>query len=297
MENYHNPVLLQEAIGFLQVKKGEWYLDCNLGDGGHSLGILCLGGKVLGIDVDPEAVSRAGKRFKEAGFTEQDYILVLGNFRDLKQLLLQTELNDQKFSGVLFDLGVSSLQLETPLKGFSFLKNGPLDMRLDPKLQVSALDLVKALNKGELYEIFNKFGEEKFSKQLADVVVGSRALINSTKDLADLVEGFYLKKGIIRGKIHPATQVFQALRIAINDELGALEATLPQALESLKENGKIIAISFHSLEDRIVKNYFRDWENRGLGQNLTKKPMEPSLQEVSENPRSRSSKMRVFEKI
>lgn len=296
MEKYHDPVLLWEVINFLQIKKRDWYLDCNLGDGGHSLEVLRLGGKVLGIDVDPQAIERAEKRFKEAGFTEQDFILRQGNFRDLKQITEQTDIKDQKFSGIYFDLGVSSLQLETPSRGFSFLKSGPLDMRMDPSLQVKALDLVKALNKGELYEIFNKFGEEKFSRQLAEVIVGARELINTTKDLSDLVEEFYAKKGIKRGKIHPSTKIFQALRIAVNDELNALEEALPQALEGLKKDGRIVVISFHSLEDRIAKDCFGQWEDLGFGEILTKKPLEPRFQEVSENPRSRSAKLRVFKK-
>lgn len=293
MEGFHDPVLLWELIGFLQVECEQWYLDCTLGDGGHSLEVLKLGGKIVGLDVDPEGLKRAEARFKEAGYTDQDYKLFQINFRDLKSLL-QAEFLGQKFSGVYFDLGVSSLQFETPQRGFSFLSEAPLDMRMDPNLQVTALDLIKALNKGELYEIFTKFGEEKYSRQLADVIVSSSQVINTTRDLAELVEGFYKRKGRVRGKIHSATKIFQALRIAVNDELNALKETLPQAFDVTLKGGRVAVISFHSLEDRIVKDDFKSWQLGGLGQILTKKPISPTDEEINQNPRSRSAKLRVF---
>lgn len=290
MEGYHESVLLREVSGFLDVKVGKWYLDCTLGDGGHALEVLKLGSKVIGLDVDPEAIKRAGQRFRKAGFTDKDFKIICGNFRDL-----QTATEGQSFSGVYFDLGVSSLQLESPDRGFSFRQKGPLDMRMDPNLQVTALDLIKALNKGELYEIFSKFGEEKYSRQLADVIVSSRE-ITSTKDLADLVERYYQRRGIKVGKIHPATKIFQALRIVVNDELNVLKEALSQVLEILESNGKVVVISFHSLEDRIVKSYFRQWQDNGLGFNLIKKPIQPQAAEVLSNPRSRSARLRVFQK-
>ncbi len=169
-------------------------------------------------------------------------------------------------------------------------------MRMDPKLQVTASDLLKALNKGELYEIFFKYGEEKYSRRLADVIVGSRQMINSTKSLADLVENYYRKKGLRRGKIHPATKIFQALRIVVNDELNALKEALPQALEVVKNGSGIAVLSFHSLEDRIVKEYFREWQSKGLGVILTKKPVGPEELEVMSNSRSRSARLRAFQK-
>jgi len=170
-------------------------------------------------------------------------------------------------------------------------------MRMDPTLSVSALDLINGLNKGELYELFNKLGEEKFSKAISDTLVSSREVgIKTTKELAELVEDVYRKHGIRKWKIHPATKVFQALRIAVNDELNSIREALPQALEVLDEGGKVIVISFHSLEDRIVKNTFKDWEDQGFGKIITKKPVTPSEDETTMNPRSRSSKMRVFRK-
>ncbi|TSC64758.1 MAG: Ribosomal RNA small subunit methyltransferase H [Microgenomates group bacterium Gr01-1014_93] len=294
MEGYHNPVLLREIIEALEIKPGYWYLDATLGDGGHSLGILEKEGNVIGLDVDPEALDRVRRRFNGLGIEENRFQLIQGNFRDLNYLL-QAEGFGQKFKGIIFDLGVSSLQLETPQRGFSFSKFGPLDMRMDPNLEVSALDLIKGLNKGELYELFTKLGEEKFAKAIASALVSSRE-INSTKELADLVEEIYKNHGVKNLKIHPATKIFQALRIAVNDELNAIKEVLPQAMEVLEINGKIIIISFHSLEDRIVKLEYKGFESRKLGKILTKKPISPSPGEIENNPRSRSAKLRIFQK-
>lgn len=306
MEGYHTSVLLKEVMQALSVAPDKWYLDATLGDGGYTLEILQLGGKVLGLDVDPEALDRTKARLQATGIREQDYKLVQGNFRDLKNLILQTEIADQKFSGAIFDLGVSSLQLLTPTRGFSFAKDGPLDMRMDPTLGVSALDLINVLDRKELYELFSKLGEEKYSKRLADALVSSREIgkgtgnrqqgtvIQSTRDLVELIEEVYRKAGERQGRIHPATKAFQALRIAVNDELGALIDGLEQIKEKINKNGHVIIISFHSLEDRIVKNTFRDWQEQGIGEVVTKKPIIPSEDEIRQNPRSRSAKMRIF---
>ncbi len=292
MENYHQSVLLREVLQLLDVQKDAWYLDCTLGDGGHSLEILKKGGKIVGIDVDPVALERAKKRLQDAGYSEQDFVLIQGNFRDIKSLIQQTE-TDQKFAGAIFDLGVSSLQLDTPQRGFSFLRTGPLDMRMDLRLEVSALDLIRGLNIGELNELFTKLGEEKFAGKLAAAVVGSRQIINTTVDLARVVESSIGRQR----KIHPATKVFQALRIAVNDELNALKEGLEVSLERVNKDGRIIVISFHSLEDRIVKNNFRNWQNLGFGQIKFKKPLLPSREEIAQNPRARSAKLRVFQRV
>ncbi len=314
MEGYHKPVLLREVIEALVVKENRWYLDCTLGDGGHSLEILRLGGNVLGIDVDPQALERVKKRLQAAGlrlrgrsdsrsYSGQDFRLVQGNFRDLKSILQnQTETKGLKFKGCLFDLGVSSLQLERPERGFSFSREGPLDMRMDPALSVSALDLIKGLNKGELYELFAKLGQEKLAKSLAAALVSARKVgngekgvgISSTRQFTSLVEGVYRKHGIHRQRIHPATRVFLALRMAVNDELNALKEGLYQAVDLIEKNGHIVVISFHSLEDRIVKDTFRQWQNDGLGETTIRKPITPAEEEVRINLRSRSAKMRVF---
>lgn len=303
MEGYHRSVLLREAIEALEVKRGKWYLDCTLGDGGHSIEIIARGGKVVGIDVDPEALQRTRGRLGWLGLLG-NIALIQGNFRDLNNLILQTELRE-KFAGAIFDLGVSSLQLMSPGRGFSFAKEGPLDMRMDPSLQVRAVDLLNALTRKELYELFRNLGEEKYSWRLADAVVSAREIgyrvqgvgFSNTKDLADLVENVYRRAGIRSWKVHPATRVFQALRIAVNDELDALQEGLCQVIDLIEENGRIVVISFHSLEDRIVKNTFKKWEAEGIGEILTKKPIVPRKDEIRENPRSRSAKMRVFKKL
>lgn len=314
MEGYHRSVLLKEVVDALiprlrqdglasAADRDAWYLDLTLGDGGHSIEIIKRGGRVVGVDVDPQALKRVQKRFKNEGIDESKFKLINGNFRDLNNLVLsQTESGDQKFdgaklrlSGAIFDLGVSSLQLLSPERGFSFAKEGPLDMRMDPSLNVRALDLVNTLTRKELYELFRNLGEEKYSWRLADAVVSAREIgFSNTKDLADLVENVYRRAGIRSWKVHPATRVFQALRIAVNDELDALQEGLCQAIDLIEENGRIVVISFHSLEDRIVKNTFKKWKSEGIGEVLTKKPIIPNEVEVAENPRARSAKMRVF---
>lgn len=296
MKGYHCPVLLTEVIKALDIKAGEWYIDCTLGDGGHSVEIIKRGGKVVGIDVDPEALVRALKRFRDEGIEEDRFKLVLGNFRDIKNLIIQTE---TKFAGVIFDLGVSSLQLETPNRGFSFMKEGSLDMRMDPGLNVKALDLVNNLTRKELYELFSKMGEEKYSWAVADAVVRAREVkqITLTVELADLVMQVYRKAGIRDLKTHPATRIFQALRMVINSELGALEEGLEQVRDLVGKNARIVVISFHSLEDRIAKNIFKKWQYAGIGEVITKKIIVPGYKEIEDNPRSRSAKMRLFKKL
>ncbi len=300
MEGYHKSVLLKEVLEYLNIKKDSWYLDCTLGDGGHSLAVLKKGGRVVGIDVDPQALSRARTRLEQDGFKDKDFKLIQGNFRDLKNLLIkpakrgeQTDNLNQKFAGAIFDLGVSSLQLESPSRGFSFAKLGPLDMRMDPNLGVLARDLVNVLSRKELYDIFKVLGEEKYSKRLADVIVGARQIkpFAATEELAEVIVGAVRGS---RDKIHPATRVFQALRIVVNDELRALEEGLDQVKDLIAKGGRISVISFHSLEDRIVKNTFKKWAEDGIGKVLTKKPLVPG-EEAKDNPRSRSAKLRIFE--
>ncbi len=292
LKGYHSSVLLKQVTGALNIRDA-WYIDCTLGDGGHSIEIISREGKVVGIDVDPQALGRVQKRFKDLGISEDRYKLILGNFRDLKNLIYQqTDTKDQKFAGAIFDLGVSSLQLESPERGFSFVREGPLDMRMDPTLAIKALDFVNNLSRKELYELFKSLGEEKNSWALANSIVSAREVtpIVNTRQLAGIVERSQGK----RGEIHPATRVFQALRIAVNDELGALQEGLDQVIDLIEKNGVILVISFHSLEDRIVKLTFREWADLGLGEVMTKKPITPADEEILDNPRSRSAKMRVF---
>ena len=293
MEGYHEPVLLKEALDALGVKRDAWYIDCTLGDGGHSIEILRKGGRLVGIDVDPQALSRAQIRLESLGIDRIRYKLVQGNFRELKNLIeKQMDAEGLKFAGAIFDLGVSSLQLEASERGFSFSKEGLLDMRMDPNLAVRALDLINVLSRKEVYELFSSLGEEKNSWALADALVRARQIekITTTRQLAQIVERVTGRVD----KIHPATRVFQALRIAVNDELSALQDGLNQVIDLIESKGHVVVISFHSLEDRIVKNTFKMWKSNGLGEALTKKPIVASSKEVRDNPRSRSAKMRVF---
>lgn len=294
MGGYHRPVLLKEVLGWLKVEKDKWYLDATVGDGGHTLEVVKLGGKVVGMDVDRQALIRTKERLEELGLLDK-VILISGNFRNLKNLLAQTEARDFKFAGSIFDLGVSTLQLETPERGFSFSKNGPLDMRMDQSLQIKALDLVNSLSRKELCEIFKNLGEEKYSRSLADAVVLARqvARFSSTRQLAEVIERKFYKK---RGEIHPATRIFQALRIAVNDELEALRIGLSQIIK-LIDKGVVCVISYHSLEDRIVKHAFKTWQEQGLGEIKARKPIIPTEDEILDNKKARSAKLRVFEKL
>ena len=293
MEGYHDSVLLKEVIEALNIKDA-WYLDLTLGDGGHSLEVIKKGGKVVGIDVDPQAILRVRDRFEKLSIDKDKFTLIQSNFRDIENLEPPMGARS-KFAGAIFDLGVSSLQLETGERGFSFNKDGPLDMRMDPNLGIQALDLVNNLSGKELYELFKNLGEEKYSKRLANIIVSSREVksFSSTLELAGVLE----KAVGRREKIHPATRVFQALRIMVNDELNALEEGLEKIKERIEKNGRIVIISFHSLEDRIVKHAFKKWQESGLGKVVTEKPVIPSEEEISANPRSRSAKIRVFEII
>lgn len=302
MEGYHVSVLFDEVLEGIGSVGDGYLLDCTLGDGGHSLEILKRGGKIIGLDVDPEALERTRKRFLDEGIEQSRFVLIQGNFRDLENLIQpastsrrrgeQADTARFRIKAVLFDLGVSTLQLVSPERGFSFMREGSLDMRMDPTLGVTALDLIKTLTKGELENVFSKMGEEKHSRRLSDAVFRSSGVIKTTTDLSRLVESVVGRQG----KINPATKIFQALRIVVNDELGAITDGLEQAINVLDDKGKILVISFHSLEDRIVKNMFRDWESNGRGRVLTKKPIIPADREINMNTKSRSAKLRIFEK-
>lgn len=295
MSSYHTSVLLQEVLEYLSPQKGRKYIDATLGGGGHTFALAKAGGKVLGIDQDTDALAYVRHRLAtdETGI-KNDIQLVQGNFSSLKEIA-QAQGFDQ-VTGILFDLGVSSHQLDEGKRGFSLLKEANLDMRMDQNLSVTAKDLVNGLHKGELTELFQKYGEEPFAKRIAEAIIKQREekKIETTLELAEIVRKCYIGG---KGKTHPATRVFQALRIAVNDELYSLEIALPQALELLEKGGRIAVITFHSLEDRIVKQMFASFEEKGLGKSVAKKPIEPKEREIAENPRSRSSKLRVFEKL
>lgn len=295
MSDYHRSVLLQEAIDALNVQTGKQYIDATLGGGGHTFEILQRGGKVLGIDVDTEALTHVTKKIKEQkGINQEHVILVRGNFREIDQLAKQHGF--ETVAGILFDLGVSSYHLDKPERGFSFRRSGPLDMRMDDRLGVTAKDLLHALGRRELQEVFLKFGEEYKAAAIAKAIIARRAEkpIETTTELADIIRSVYRVSG---EGIDPATKVFQALRIVVNDELYALEEVLPKAVSLLQPGGRLVVISFHSLEDRIVKESFVSFEKKGLGKILTKKPLVPTISEQEKNRRSRSAKLRIFETV
>lgn len=285
MSIFHESALLHEVVDALNIKSGETYVDATLGGGGHTRGILDRGGKVIGIDLDEEALN-----FVRSTIKSKDLVLKQGNFVNLDQILEKQGIKE--VSGIVFDLGVSSHQLDSSERGFSFRKNSPLDMRMSLDIKVTAGDLVNGLNEGELYELFTKYGEERNARRISRAVVRSRfeEEITITKNLAGIIERVVGNKE----KIHPATRVFLALRIAVNDELNNLEKVLPKAASLLKKNGRLVVISFHSLEDRLVKNFIRS-ESSLAGVN--KKPIVPKEEEIKRNSRVRSAKLRIAEKL
>lgn len=290
VNTFHTPVLLQEVAELLKIKNSNKYIDATIGGGGHSFEILRLGGEVLGIDCDREAIDYTNRRWK---IKEGNLTLVKGNFGDIDRIAHSNKFD--KVAGIIFDLGLSSHQLETAKRGFSFQKEGPLDMRMDQDLGVRAKDLIQILKKGELYELFTRLGEESRAWQLSSRIVRARGIkaIETTKDLVEIMQADSHKKS---ARIHFATKAFQALRIAVNDELNVLREALPKAVELLGHKGRLLVISFHSLEDRIVKNLFLEFEAQDLGIVITKKPITPSKDEIETNRRSRSAKLRVFER-
>lgn len=298
----HRPVLCQETMTGLQVRPGGCYIDCTVGEGGHAEGILeasSPNGRLLGIDADPEALEVAKERLTRFG---SRVTLVNDNFVKLSEIA--TRHRFLPADGVLFDLGLSSLQLERSERGFSFQREGPLDMRFNPARQrTKALDLVNGLSERELAEILSQFGEERFARRIARAIVRNRPLA-TTKQLAAVAARAVGR----RGRIHPATKTFQALRIAVNDELQALETALPQAVDCLASGGRLAVISFHSLEDRMVKEYFRQEASHCICPSeapvctcqheatlaiATKRVLRPSPEEIERSPRSRSAKLRI----
>lgn len=295
MSNFHTSVLLKEVIDFLNVKTGGKYIDATLGGAGHTEEILKNGGKVLGIDLDEDALDEARTRLKD-----KDLILAEGNFKDLEKIAhLQ---NFDKVDGIIFDLGISSHQLDNAERGFSFQREGPLDMRMGKSLGVKAADLVNILPKGEIYEILTNLGQEHRARSVSDSIVSARRIkaIETTQDLLKIIQvayGFRDREISAFTKANISKRVFQALRIAVNSELENIKEALPRALEVLNPGGRLVVISFHSLEDRIVKQSFLEFKNKNMGKIITKKPLVPSFEEIKENSRARSAKLRVFEKI
>jgi len=302
----HQPVLYQEIIHALKPKPGGNYVDGTLGAGGHAWGILQAsepGGRLLGLDLDPVALAIAGEKL--AAFGERA-ILRQASFATLQEQL--NEVGWESVDGILLDLGLSSMQLDTPARGFSFQADAPLDMRFDPRNPTTAADLVNTLQEKDLAGLLYEFGEERRSRQIARAIVRQRP-IRTTKELADIVAR--ANRSSKRG-IHPATRTFQALRIAVNQELDALEQVLPQVVAALRPGGRIAVIAFHSLEDRIVKQYFRlesrdcicppeqpicTCEHTASLKEIVRRPIRPNDAEIERNPRARSARLRVAERI
>lgn len=306
---YHTPVLLSQVLEGLDVKPGAWIVDCTVGGGGHTEALLARSapdGRVLGIDADPAAIRRVSVRFADA-LASSRLVLHQSEFVRLEEVAAAHAF--APVDGVLFDLGVSSFQLQTPERGFSFSQAGPLDMRFDPAQPLSAADIVNEWDEQALADLIFRYGEEPQSRRIARYLVQNRPF-TTTAQLAEAIEKAV---GGRRGaRIHPATRTFQALRIVVNHELQQIEGVLPQALRLLRPGGRLAVISFHSLEDRIVKQWMNDeartyvsdptrlhggYERQPTLRVLTRKPIVASDDEVSRNPRSRSARLRVAEKL
>jgi len=302
----HRPVLYKEIIHALQPQRGGRYVDCTLGAGGHARGILeaCSpDGLLLGLDVDPQALALARETL--APYEERIH-LMQASYVSLGEQL--AALKWEAANGILLDLGASSMQFDNAERGFSFMQDGPLDMRFGPHALQSAADLVNSLPEKDLADLIFEYGEDRDSRKIARAIVEHRPL-HTTRQLVAVIEQASPRRG---HRLHPATQTFQALRIAVNDELAAVEKTLPLALAALERGGRLAVISFHSLEDRIVKDYFRqrskdlvnppyerlyEEESKAVVRLVNKKPILPSDEEIKENPRARSAKLRVVEKL
>lgn len=292
MKSIHVSVMLKEVLEYLEGENKSCIVDCTFGGGGHTDGILKHYPhiKVIGIDRDQEALER-GELMKEK--YKERLSLFHSNYKELPSVLENAGIT--KVDAFLLDLGVSSDLIENAERGFSFQKDGPLDMRMDKNSSLTAEVVVNSYPKEVLEKIFFEYGEEHNAKKIAKAICEYRKKqrITTTFELVRLVNGVIRQ----RGKIHPATKVFQALRIEVNDELNSLKSFLETALNFLTEGGRILVISFHSLEDRLVKTFFKEAALRGELKIVTKKPLTPTLDEVKRNPKSRSAKLRVAQKI
>ena len=311
MEFIHKSILLQESLEFLHIKPDGIYVDGTVGGGGHAWHIasrLTQSGRLIGIDQDADAIDAAGVRLQEF---QNRVSIVRNNYSQIQQVLFQ--LGIEKVDGILLDLGVSSYQLDTPERGFTYREeNAPLDMRMDQRQTVTAKDIVNQYSEYELYRMIRDYGEDKFAKNIAKHIVAERQKkpIETAGELTEIIRHAIPKKVRATGG-HPAKQTFQAIRIELNKELEVLSDSLDTMIELLKPKGRLCIITFHSLEDRIVKVGFKNHENpcicppdfpvcvcgrRSKGRVVTKKPVIPSQEEQEENPRSKSAKLRVFER-
>lgn len=305
MNTPHKPVLYKEIIHALQPKSPGHYIDGTLGAGGHARGILeaCApDGRLLGLDVDVQALALARENLapfgQRAQLTQASYISLLD---------VMHEIGWDAVDGIVLDLGLSSMQLDTPERGFSFTHDAPLDMRFNRDFGLTAAQLVNTWPEADLADILFKYGEEPRAKRIVRAIIKARPL-TTTAQLAEIVKRAYPE----HSRVHPATRTFQALRIAVNDELASVEDALPKAISALRSGGRLAVISFHSLEDRIVKDFFREQakdlinppyeqiykvERKATLKEINRKPITPDEEEIKENPRARSAKLRVVEKL
>ena len=310
MDFKHISVLLDETIDGLDIKPDGIYVDGTLGGGGHSYEILkrlSPKGRLIGIDQDGEALKAAGERLKEF---ENQITFVRSNYCEIDKVL--KELNVEKVDGILLDIGVSSYQLDNLERGFSYKSDAPLDMRMDTRQELTAADVVNTYSENELFKIIKDYGEDKFAKNIAKHIVLARKEkpLETTKELSEVIKRAIPMKVQAKGG-HPAKKTFQAIRIEVNQELTVLKESIDKMIDLLKPNGRICIITFHSLEDRIVKTKFRENENpctcppnfpvcvcgkKSKGKVITRKPIIPSEDEIEENKRAKSSKLRIFER-
>lgn len=302
----HQPVLYKEIIHALQPASGGRYVDGTLGAGGHARGIMeasAPDGQLLGLDVDPQALAIARRNLAPY---EHRIHLAQASYTSLPAQL--TKLGWDAVDGIVLDLGASSMQFDTPERGFSFMKDAPLDMRFGPHASLTAADIVNSYSERELADLIYEYGEDRDSRKIARAIVRARPL-HTTRELVAVIESASPRRG---DRVHPATQTFQALRIAVNEELTSIEEVLPQAVAALRSGGRLAVISFHSLEDRIVKDFFREQgkdlinppyeqihavERKATLKEVNRKPIVPSDEEIKSNPRARSAKLRIVEKI
>jgi len=286
----HTPVMVNETIEGLQPGRGGHFVDCTVGSGGHARAILeriSPTGKLLGIDADPEAIRTAQDRLSDYG---EAAVLVNDSFVNLRAICEKYDFC--LVDGILFDLGVSSMQLDAAERGFSFQREAPLDMRFDPSRELTASDIVNTFPERELARILKEYGEERHSRRIARHIVYSRP-ITSTLRLAQVVQQVLGSK---RGRIHPATRTFMALRIAVNEELQSLSLALEQTINLLRLQGRLVVVSYHSLEDRIVKQFMRSKASNCALKLIARKVIRPTSLEIESNQRSRSAKLRIAER-
>ncbi len=302
----HQPVLYKEIIHALQPQTGGHYVDGTLGAGGHARGILeasAPDGQLLGLDVDPQALAIARETLAPY---EHRIHLVQASYTTLSEQL--KKLQWDSVDGIVLDLGASSMQFDTPERGFSFQNDAPLDMRFGPHATQTAADIVNSYSERELADLIYEYGEDRDSRKIARAIVNKRPL-HTTRELVAAIEAVSPRRG---DRVHPATKTFQALRIAVNEELSSIESVLPEAVAGLRSGGRLAVISFHSLEDRIVKEFFRsqskdlinppyeriyEVERKAIIKEVNRKPITPSDEEIKDNPRARSAKLRIAEKM